>query len=151
MPKPCEIRQPALGLAALYRWGPTAYAQRLRISVGILSRHSLSLTACPLLVIGERERNRPALRIDADSFPPRIASMFAPLLDNSVWEERPLIQGAVEVLEISKMQEIVTTLANLRDAALQLPDGPERQNALREIKDFQIRLAAFVRRLCSTA
>jgi len=62
-----------------------------------------------------------------------------------------LIQGAVEVLEISKMQEIVTTLANLRDAALQLPDGPERQNALREIKDFQIRLAAFVRRLCSTA
>jgi len=105
----------------------------------------------PLLVIGERERNRPALRIDADSFPPRIASMFAPLLDNSVWEERPLIQGAVEVLEISKMQEIVTTLANLRDAALQLPDGPERQNALREIKDFQIRLAAFVRRLCSTA
>jgi len=105
----------------------------------------------PLLVIGERERNRPALRIDADSFPPRIASMFAPLLDNSVWEERPLIQGAVEVLEISKMQEIVTTLANLQDAALQLPDGPERQNALREIKDFQIRLAAFVRRLCSTA
>ena len=71
--------------------------------------------------------------------------------DGAVWEERTLIQGAVEVLEISKMQEIVTILANLRDAALQLPDGPERQNALREIKDFQIRLAAFVRRLCSTA
>jgi len=77
--------------------------------------------------------------------------MFAPRLDHAVWEERPLIQDAVEVLEISKMQEIVTMLANLRDAAHQLPEGPERQNALCEIKDFQIRLAAFVRRLCSTA
>ena len=77
--------------------------------------------------------------------------MFAPLLDNSVWEERPLIQGAVEVLEISKMQEIVTMLANLRDAAQQLPEGPERQNAFREIRDFQIRMAAFVRRLYSAA
>ena len=64
---------------------------------------------------------------------------------------KQLIQGAVEVLEISKMQEIVTMLANLRDAALQLPEGAERQNALREIRDFQLRLAAFVRRLCSTA
>ena len=66
-----------------------------------------------------------------------------------VWEERPLIQGAVEVLEINKMQEIVTMLANLRDAAHQIPEGPERQNG--EIKDFQIRSAAFVRRLCLTA
>jgi hypothetical protein len=77
--------------------------------------------------------------------------MFAPRLDNAVSEERTLIQGAVEVLEISKMQEIVTMLANLRDAAHQLPEGPERQNALREIGDFQIRMAAFVWRLCSAA
>jgi hypothetical protein len=42
-------------------------------------------------------------------------------------------------------------LANLRDAAHQLPEGAERQNALREIRDFQLRLAVFVRRLCSTA
>ena len=62
-----------------------------------------------------------------------------------------MIQGAVEVLEISKMQEIVTMLANLRDAAHQLPESPERQNALREIGDFQIRMAAFVWRLCSAA
>lgn len=62
-----------------------------------------------------------------------------------------MIQGAVEVLEITKMQEIVTMLANLRDAAHQLPEGTERQNALREIRDYQIRMAAFVRRLCSVA
>ena len=53
--------------------------------------------------------------------------------------------------EITKMQEIITLLANLRDAAHQLPDGAERQNALREIRGYQIRMAAFVRRLGSAA
>ena len=73
--------------------------------------------------------------------------MFAPRLDNAVWEERTLTQGAVEVTEISKMQEIVTMLASLMDAAHRLPEGTERQNALREIGGYQIRMAAFVRRL----
>ena len=49
-------------------------------------------------------------------------------------EKRTLIQGAVEVPEIRKMQEIVTMLANLLDAAHRLPEGTERQNALREIR-----------------
>ena len=60
-------------------------------------------------------------------------------------------QVAVEVSEITKMQEIVTLLANLRDAAHRLPEGTERQNALREIGGYQIRMAAFVRRLGSAA
>ena len=60
-------------------------------------------------------------------------------------------QVAVEVSEITKMQEIVTLLANLRDAAHRLPEGTERQNALREISGYQIRMAAFVRRLGSAA
>ena len=60
-------------------------------------------------------------------------------------------QVAVEVSEITKMQEIVTLLANLRDAAHRLPEGTERQNALREIRGYQIRMAAFVRRLGSGA
>ena len=62
-----------------------------------------------------------------------------------------MIQAVVEVPEINKIQEIVTMLANLRDAAHQLPEGTERQNALREIKGYQIRIAAFVRRLDSAA
>jgi hypothetical protein len=62
-----------------------------------------------------------------------------------------LIQGAVEVLEISKMQELVTMLANLRDAAHQLPEGTERQTALHEIRGYQIRMAAFIQRLGSAA
>jgi hypothetical protein len=47
------------------------------------------------------------------------------------------------------MQEIVTILANLPHAAHRLPDGTERQNALREIGAYQIRAAAFIRRLAS--
>ena len=62
-----------------------------------------------------------------------------------------MIQVVVEVPEITKMQEIVTLLANLRHAAHQLPDGADRQNALREIGGYQIRMAAFVRRLGSAA
>jgi hypothetical protein len=62
-----------------------------------------------------------------------------------------LVQGAVEVPEISRMQEIVTMLANLLDAAHRLPEGMERQNALREIRGYQIRMAALVQRLGSTA
>jgi len=68
--------------------------------------------------------------------------------NNTVWEEVTLNQVAVD---ITKMQEIVTLLANLRHAAYQLPDGAERQNALREIRGYQIRMAAFVRRLGSAA
>jgi hypothetical protein len=70
---------------------------------------------------------------------------------------KELNQGAVGVIEIAKfqervleaakLQEIVALLANLRDAAHQLPEGTERQNALREIRGYQIRIAAFVRRL----
>jgi hypothetical protein len=62
-----------------------------------------------------------------------------------------LIQGAVEVPEISKLQEIVTLLANLLDTAHRLPEGMERQNAFREIGAYQIRLAAFIQRLASAA
>jgi len=59
------------------------------------------------------------------------------------------MQRAVEVSEISKVQEIVTMLANLLDAAYRLPKGIERQHALREIRGYQIRMATLVRRLDS--
>jgi len=61
------------------------------------------------------------------------------------------MQRAVEVSEISKVQEIVTMLANLVDAAYRLPEGIERQHAFREIRGYQIRMATLVRRLDSTA
>jgi hypothetical protein len=61
---------------------------------------------------------------------------------NSFWEERTLSQSAVKVPDLNQMQEVVTLLANLRDTAHQLPEGSERQNALREISGYQIRMAA---------
>jgi hypothetical protein len=62
-----------------------------------------------------------------------------------------LVHGPVEVPEISRMREIVTMLANLLDAAHRLPEGIERQDALREIRGYQISMAALVQRLGSTA
>ena len=51
--------------------------------------------------------------------------------------------------ELNKLEEIVTMLANLWDAAYRLPEGPERQNALQEIAGYQIRIVTFVHRLAS--
>jgi hypothetical protein len=62
-----------------------------------------------------------------------------------------VVHSPVEVPEISRMREIVTMLANLLDAAHRLPEGIERQDALREIRGYQISMAALVRRLGSTA
>jgi hypothetical protein len=109
----------------------------------LLDRDRLRIDAC----IGLRTSTSP----QDLSLLPQTASIFAGRIDNPVWEERTLIQGAVEVPELNKMQEIVTMLANLWDAAHQLPEGLERQNALREVGGYQIRIAAFVRRRCSAA
>jgi len=58
---------------------------------------------------------------------------------------------AVEVPEIYKVQEIMQLLGALKEAAHKLPEGNDRRDALREIRDFQLRAAALVRRLVSAA
>ena len=68
-----------------------------------------------------------------------------------VREESTLSQAAVRVSEIYKLQEMVALLADLRDAAHRLPEGTDRQNALREIRGYQIKMAGFVRRLGAMA
>jgi hypothetical protein len=50
------------------------------------------------------------------------------------------------VPEIDKLKEIVELQASLWHAAYQLPDGLERENALREIRGFQSRMTALIRR-----
>jgi hypothetical protein len=47
--------------------------------------------------------------------------------------------------ETDKLREIVQLQASLLEAAQRLPEGSERQNALRQIGDFQGRVEAFVR------
>lgn len=47
---------------------------------------------------------------------------------------------------VDKLKEIVHLQANLWDAAHRLPEGVDRQSALREISGFQSRLVALLRR-----
>jgi hypothetical protein len=51
------------------------------------------------------------------------------------------------VAEVSKLQEIIKLLESLKEAAHQLPEDTDRHDALREIRGFQLRVAALVHRL----
>ena len=53
---------------------------------------------------------------------------------------------AVGVPETDKLKEIVELQASLWHAAQRLPDGLEREKALREIRGFQSRTMALIRR-----
>ena len=44
----------------------------------------------------------------------------------------------------SELQELTRLLLDLLEAAQRLPEGPERQAALKQINDFQQRLAKFI-------
>jgi hypothetical protein len=52
-----------------------------------------------------------------------------------------------DVAEVSKLQEITKLLESLKEAAHQLPEDTDRRDALRKIRDFQLRVAALVHRL----
>jgi hypothetical protein len=49
--------------------------------------------------------------------------------------------------EITKLEEIIRLLDNLQETANRLSERADRRDALREIRGFQLRAAAFVRRL----
>ncbi len=46
--------------------------------------------------------------------------------------------------ETSELQELARLLLNLFEAAQRLPEGRERQAALRQVDDFRRRLAMFI-------
>jgi hypothetical protein len=52
---------------------------------------------------------------------------------------------------VLKLKEIVNLQASLWETAQRLPEGSERQDALREIDHFQTRMTVFIRRLGSEA
>jgi hypothetical protein len=52
-----------------------------------------------------------------------------------------------DVAEVSKLQEIIKLLESLKEAAHQLTEDRDRRDALREIRGFQLRVAALVHRL----
>ena len=51
-----------------------------------------------------------------------------------------------DVAEVSKLQEIIILLESLKEAAHLLPEDTDRRDALREIRYFQLRVAALVHR-----
>jgi hypothetical protein len=50
-----------------------------------------------------------------------------------------------------QLKETIQLLAGLCETAQRLPEGAERQDALLQIRNFQMRMAVFVRRLGSEA
>jgi hypothetical protein len=51
-----------------------------------------------------------------------------------------------DVAEVSKLEEIIKLLECLKEAAHQLTEDNDRRDALREIRGFQLRVAALVHR-----
>jgi hypothetical protein len=51
-----------------------------------------------------------------------------------------------DVAEPNKLQEIIKLLESLTEAAHQLTEETDRRDALREIRGFQLRVAALVHR-----
>jgi hypothetical protein len=56
-----------------------------------------------------------------------------------------------DVSEVRKLEEVIRLLERLQEAAHQLSKDTDRRAALREIRSFQLRAAAFVRRLVLAA
>ena len=56
-----------------------------------------------------------------------------------------------DVAEIHKLEEIMHLLQSLQETAQRLSKDTERRDALREIRGFQLRAAAIVRRLMVAA
>ena len=54
-------------------------------------------------------------------------------------------QRAIGISEIDELKETVQLLASLWEAAQRLPEGSDRQEALKQIGGFQRRLEALVR------
>jgi hypothetical protein len=56
-----------------------------------------------------------------------------------------------DAAELGKLEEIMRLLENLQQTAHRLSGDADRRDALEEIRGFQLRAAAFIRRLASAA
>ena len=52
-----------------------------------------------------------------------------------------------DATELGKLEEIMRLLENLQQTAHQISEDDDRRDALREIRGFQLRAAALIRRL----
>ena len=56
-----------------------------------------------------------------------------------------------DAAELGKLEDIMRLLENLQQTAHQLSGDADRRDALREIRGFQLRAAAFIRRLTTAS
>jgi hypothetical protein len=71
---------------------------------------------------------------------------WASALKNQRTRCSSLSESIPDVAEVSKLREIIKLLESLQEAAHRLTEDIERRDALREIRAFQLRVAALVRR-----
>ena len=56
-----------------------------------------------------------------------------------------------DAAELGKLEDVMRLLENLQQTAHQLSGDADRRDALREIRGFQLRAAAFIRRLATAS
>jgi hypothetical protein len=89
----------------------------------------------------------PILPFELTLFPdsPRY-HVAVPTLIRYTHEDSTLSQRKVGMPEFNELIDMARLLVNLWEAAQRLPQGSERRDALRQISDFQGRVAALVTR-----
>jgi len=101
---------------------------------------------------------RPILRTVRGEEPPFAASVLRLLfltalsrfslktVIRSYKEESTLSRRTIGMPEVDELKDIARLLGNLWEAAQRLPEGSERQDAFRQIGNFQRRVAVLVTR-----
>lgn len=69
----------------------------------------------------------------------------------ATFEDKTLKQHSVTASEADDLSDLARLLVGLWEAARQLPEGSERQNAFVQIESFQRRMAAFAMRAAQKA
>jgi hypothetical protein len=80
------------------------------------------------------------------ALPDRAIAVLPPTPIRSYKEDSKLSRRTVGMPEADELKDVARLLGNLWEAAQRLPEGSERQDAFRQIGDFQRRVAVFVKR-----
>ena len=75
-----------------------------------------------------------------------VAASLHPHLSVSYYEDSTLSRRAIGMSEADELKDIARLLVSLWEAAQRLPEGPERQDAFRQIGGFHRRVAALITR-----
>jgi hypothetical protein len=80
------------------------------------------------------------------ALPDRAIAVPPPTLIRLCKKDSTLSRRTIGMPEADELKDIARLLANLWEAAQRLPEGSERQDAFRQISNFQRRVAVLVER-----